>query len=281
MPNTVAVDLAKSIFEVAVSEHPGRVRERLRLTRPQFERFIATRTAATIVMEACTTAHFWGRHVQAHGHLPILLPPHAARPYVPPQLTDPRRAAPAALHLARHPHQHRTRPVARARHLHPARCSARRVDPARPPRRRSSRARSAISRSAWQTSDARSSPWPAGLPPSLACAPCPGIGLLMPPRSSPSSVTPIAFRPDATSRATSASPRASPPALCNGAAGRLANAATLTCAYSSRARSPVLPLTRQEDQGPSTTGRSMSSSSVTTTRQPSPWPTSSLASPGR
>jgi transposase len=88
MPTTVAVDLAKSIFEVAVSEHPGRIRERHRLTRAQFERFIATRPAATIVMEACGTAHFWGRHAQAHGHRPILLPPHVVRPHVPRNKTD-------------------------------------------------------------------------------------------------------------------------------------------------------------------------------------------------
>jgi len=88
MPTTIAVDLAKSIFEVAVSEHAGRVREQLRLTRRQFERFVATRPAATIVMEACATAHFWGRHAQAHGHRPILLPPHAVRPYVPRNKTD-------------------------------------------------------------------------------------------------------------------------------------------------------------------------------------------------
>ena len=88
MSTTLAVDLAKSIFEVAVSEHVGRIRERHRLTRAQFERFIATRPAATIVMEACSTAHFWGRHAQAHGHRPVLLPPHAVRPYVPRNKTD-------------------------------------------------------------------------------------------------------------------------------------------------------------------------------------------------
>jgi transposase len=88
MPITIAVDLAKSIFEVAVSERPGRIREQHRLTRPQFERFIAMRPAATIVMEACATAHFWGRHAEAHGHRPILLPPHAVRPYVLRNKTD-------------------------------------------------------------------------------------------------------------------------------------------------------------------------------------------------
>jgi transposase len=39
---TVAVDLAKDIFEVAVANRAGRIIERKRLTRRQFERFIDT-----------------------------------------------------------------------------------------------------------------------------------------------------------------------------------------------------------------------------------------------
>lgn len=88
MSTTIAVDLAKLVFQVAVSERAGRIREQLRLTRGQFERFVATLPAATIVMEACGTAAIWGRHAQAHGHRPILLPPHAVRPYVPGNKTD-------------------------------------------------------------------------------------------------------------------------------------------------------------------------------------------------
>ena len=63
---TIAVDLAKSVFEVAVSTQPGRVSARHRLTRPQFARFVATTPPATVVMEACGTAHYWGRQAQAH-----------------------------------------------------------------------------------------------------------------------------------------------------------------------------------------------------------------------
>ena len=68
----IAVDVAKSVFEVAVSTRPGRVAERHRLTRPQFARFVATRPSATVLMEACGTAHFWGRHAQTHGHRVVL-----------------------------------------------------------------------------------------------------------------------------------------------------------------------------------------------------------------
>jgi transposase len=79
---TIAIDVAKSVFEVAVSEQPGQVRERQRLSLEQFRRFLTERPAATILMEACGSAHHWARHAQAHGHRAVLLPPHAVRPYV-------------------------------------------------------------------------------------------------------------------------------------------------------------------------------------------------------
>ena len=51
---TVAVDLAKDIFEVALANRAGRVIDRKRLTRRQFERFIETIEPGTeVIMEAC------------------------------------------------------------------------------------------------------------------------------------------------------------------------------------------------------------------------------------
>src|SRR5262249_46966910 len=89
MPAThIAVDLAKSVFEVAISTQPGRIAERRRLTRSQFARFVATHSPATVLMEGCGTAHFWAREAQAHGHRVMLLPPHAVRPYVARNKTD-------------------------------------------------------------------------------------------------------------------------------------------------------------------------------------------------
>ena len=85
---TIAVDVAKSVFEVAVSEHPGQVRERHRLSRGRFSRFLAEYPPATVVMEACGSAHHWAREAQSRGHRVVLVPPHAARPYVLRNKTD-------------------------------------------------------------------------------------------------------------------------------------------------------------------------------------------------
>ena len=85
---TIAVDVAKSVFEVAISEQPGQVRERQRLSRERFRRFLTERPAATVLMEACGSAHHWARHANAHGHRAVLVPPHVVRPYVLRNKTD-------------------------------------------------------------------------------------------------------------------------------------------------------------------------------------------------
>lgn len=85
---TISVDLAKSVFEIAVSERAGRVNERRRLTRARFLRFFAERQPALVLLEACGSAHYWGRQLQNLGHEVLLLPPHATRPYVTRSKTD-------------------------------------------------------------------------------------------------------------------------------------------------------------------------------------------------
>jgi len=80
---TVAVDLAKDGFEVATANRAGRIVERKRLNRRQFEAFVDALPAGTeVVMEACGTAHYWRRRCQAHGHHVRLLPVQYAKPYV-------------------------------------------------------------------------------------------------------------------------------------------------------------------------------------------------------
>ena len=86
---TVAIDLAKDVFEVAVANRTGRIVARKRLRRRPFERFLEELAPGTeVVMEACGTAHYWGRRCQARD-LPVrLLPTQYVRPYVRRNKTD-------------------------------------------------------------------------------------------------------------------------------------------------------------------------------------------------
>jgi len=84
----IAVDLAKSVFEVAVSTTAGVVSERKRLGRKKFSEFMAQLQPAVVVMEACGTSYFWGRRFQELGHKVELLPPQHVRSYVIGNKTD-------------------------------------------------------------------------------------------------------------------------------------------------------------------------------------------------
>lgn len=89
MPNiTIAVDLAKNVFEVAVANTADGGLRRHRFSRNQFDRFLRSQTPAHVVMEACGTAHHWGRVAQAAGHRVTLLPAQYVRPFVRRQKTD-------------------------------------------------------------------------------------------------------------------------------------------------------------------------------------------------
>ena len=77
----IAVDLAKNVFEIAVSRKPGKVAERHRLSRAKFLPFFAKRQPAIILLEATGSAHHWGRQLQHLGHRPVLLPPRAVKRY--------------------------------------------------------------------------------------------------------------------------------------------------------------------------------------------------------
>src|SRR5437870_5845936 len=79
---TIAVDVAKEVLEVAVSVRPGQVSEQKRLSRAAFTKFCTDQPPATVLLEACSSAHYWGRRLLSIGHQVILLPPHATRPYV-------------------------------------------------------------------------------------------------------------------------------------------------------------------------------------------------------
>ena len=59
--NTIAVDVAQSVFEVAVSQLPGRVAARKRLRRSDLRPFLAQQPRATVLLDTHVRAHGLGR----------------------------------------------------------------------------------------------------------------------------------------------------------------------------------------------------------------------------
>src|SRR5260370_40055556 len=85
---TVAVDLAKNVFELAVADGEWRIVERHRLNRARFVRFFVHRPPCQGVMEACGSAHHLARRLVTEGHTVRLLPAHYVKPYVRPSKTE-------------------------------------------------------------------------------------------------------------------------------------------------------------------------------------------------
>jgi transposase len=106
---TVAVDLAKNVFELAVADGEWRIVERHRLNRARFARFFVHRAPCQVVMEACGSAHYWARRLVAEGHSVRLLPAHYVKAYVRRSKTD--RADAAALIEAARSSQIREVPI--------------------------------------------------------------------------------------------------------------------------------------------------------------------------
>ncbi len=84
----VGVDLAKQVFQLHGAASDGRVLFRKKLSRPQFVRFVAALPRCTVAMEACGTAHHWGRELAQLGHDVRLIPPIYVKPFVKRQKND-------------------------------------------------------------------------------------------------------------------------------------------------------------------------------------------------
>lgn len=85
---TVAVDLAKSVFQLAVADANWRVTEQHRLTRTQFERWFVNRDVSLVIMEGCGSAHHWARWLNSLGIDVKILPAAYIRAYVKRNKTD-------------------------------------------------------------------------------------------------------------------------------------------------------------------------------------------------
>jgi transposase len=85
---TVAVDLAKSVFQLAVADSNWKLIESHRLSRTQFEKWFPNRQVGLVVMEACGSAHHWARWLAGLGIEVKLLPAAYVRAYVKRNKTD-------------------------------------------------------------------------------------------------------------------------------------------------------------------------------------------------
>src|SRR5271169_3772577 len=78
----VGLDLAKRVFQVHAVEAKGEIVVARKLTRSQLIPFFAELPPCVVAMEACASAHHWGRALIELGHEVRLIPPAHVKPYV-------------------------------------------------------------------------------------------------------------------------------------------------------------------------------------------------------
>ena len=79
---TVGLDLAKTVFQVHGADQAGRPVVRKKLRRAQLLPFFAGLPPCLVGLEACASAHYWVRELQALGHDVRLIPPQYVKPFV-------------------------------------------------------------------------------------------------------------------------------------------------------------------------------------------------------
>jgi transposase len=84
----IGLDLAKRAFQLHGGRGDGSVAFRQKLPRDKILAFMARQPRCVVAMEACGSAHYWGRAIRDLGHEVRLIPPVYVKPFVKRQKND-------------------------------------------------------------------------------------------------------------------------------------------------------------------------------------------------
>jgi len=78
----IGVDIAKSVFHIHALESEGGGVTTRKLNRAGMRKFFSSIAPCLVGMEACGSAHYWGRELRTFGHEVRLMPPAYVKAYV-------------------------------------------------------------------------------------------------------------------------------------------------------------------------------------------------------
>src|SRR6202521_5263691 len=80
--STIGLDIAKSVFQVHGVDVAGAGLIRKRISRAKVLEYFGELPSCMVGIEACPSAHHWGRELQALGHTVRLIPPSYVKAYL-------------------------------------------------------------------------------------------------------------------------------------------------------------------------------------------------------
>jgi transposase len=80
--STIGLDIAKSVFQVHGVDDSGAIVIRKRISRAKMLEFFGKLSPCLVGIEACPSAHHWGRALTALGHTVRLMPPSYVKAYL-------------------------------------------------------------------------------------------------------------------------------------------------------------------------------------------------------
>ena len=78
----IGIDLAKRSFQLHGARVDGSVAFRRKLGRERVLDFLSSQPRCEVALEACASAHYWGREILEFGHDVMLVPPIYVKPFV-------------------------------------------------------------------------------------------------------------------------------------------------------------------------------------------------------
>lgn len=78
----IGIDLAKNVFQICGVNQAGKVQFNKKVKRAKLRAFVSQLEPTTIAMEACYSAHYWGREFEQMGHQVKLVPAQHVTPFV-------------------------------------------------------------------------------------------------------------------------------------------------------------------------------------------------------
>ena len=84
----IRIDLAKRSFQLHGAQADGSVVFRQKVSREKLLDFLSSQPRCMVAIEACASAHYWGREILRLGHEVKLIPPIHVKPFVKRQKND-------------------------------------------------------------------------------------------------------------------------------------------------------------------------------------------------